>query len=128
MDSARAKFSLRYHRPMDSQAAADRLRRELERLLNAEVSYLESSRIVSRLRLDLGAEEDPDLIVFVAIGSQTDHLPVGSQQTILVCRSAVEKGSRNAFCRTVGKIRRRTSGSQASNGSAVRTCRHGAWN
>jgi hypothetical protein len=47
-------------------------------LLESRIGIIEASRELSRLRFAMGAEDDPDFIVFVAIDSETDHSPVGS--------------------------------------------------
>lgn len=47
-------------------------------LLEGRIGVIEAARELSRLRFDLDAEDDPDFRVFVAIDSETDHLPVGT--------------------------------------------------
>ena len=46
-------------------------------ILSGELGIVAGARQLARWRFDVGAEHDPDLIFFVAIHSQTDHLPVG---------------------------------------------------
>ncbi len=57
-----------------------RERRELVALcramLSGELSYFEGALRVCHLRLNIGVpEDDPDLMAFVGISSETDHLP-----------------------------------------------------
>jgi hypothetical protein len=47
-------------------------------LLEGRLGVIEAARELSRLRYDVGAESDPDFIMFVAIDSETDHLPIGT--------------------------------------------------
>ena len=93
--------------PMDREAAVERLQRELERLLCDEISYLESSRIVSRLRFELDAEEDPDFTVFLVIDSETDHLPVGMQRRYwsadALAQKDAEMQSAEQWARSIGE-------------------------
>jgi hypothetical protein len=47
-------------------------------MLNGSIGVIEGSRTLARLR-DVGnGDFDPDFIPFVAIDSETDHLPVGN--------------------------------------------------
>ncbi len=49
-----------------------------EAILAGRVGIIEGSRALGSLRHDVTDEPfDPDFITFVAIGSDTDHLPVG---------------------------------------------------
>lgn len=45
-------------------------------MLSGELSYFEGAIRVCPLRFNIGVpEDDPDLMAFVAISSETDHLP-----------------------------------------------------
>jgi len=46
-------------------------------MLDELTDYIEGSIKLSRLRFDSDLEDDKDLLVFVAIDSETDHLPFG---------------------------------------------------
>jgi hypothetical protein len=46
-------------------------------ILAGEVGIIAASRQFAAWRLDVGAEDDPDFLFFVALDSETDHLPVG---------------------------------------------------
>ncbi len=45
-------------------------------LLNEEIGIIAGSRWLARLGMELFDEYDEDLMIFLAIGSETDHLPV----------------------------------------------------
>jgi hypothetical protein len=48
-------------------------------MLAGAIGVIEGSRILARLRCDVGdGDFDPDFLPFVAIDSETDHLPVGT--------------------------------------------------
>lgn len=48
------------------------------RVISGDLSILLAARELSRLRFSVGGDEwDPDFIQFVAIDSETDHLPIG---------------------------------------------------
>jgi hypothetical protein len=49
-------------------------------LLEGRIGVIEASRELSRSRFEADAETDPDLGVFVAIDSETNHLPVGTDR------------------------------------------------
>jgi hypothetical protein len=46
-------------------------------ILSGELGIVAGARQLSRLRFDVGAEQDSDFIFFVGVDSETDHLPVG---------------------------------------------------
>jgi hypothetical protein len=49
-----------------------------EGILDGKIGIIEGSRILAGLRLKVSGDSfDPDFIDFVAIASETDHLPVG---------------------------------------------------
>lgn len=50
-------------------------------MLRREISFLEGIRKIVALRLEAGLLEDPDVMVLVAIDSETDALPLGPQIT-----------------------------------------------
>lgn len=50
----------------------------MPRLLEGRIGVIEASRELNHLRFEVDAENDPDFITFVAIDSETDHLPVGT--------------------------------------------------
>jgi hypothetical protein len=51
------------------------------KMLNLEMSIIEGSRELVRLRHDLAIDSlDPDFLPFVAIDSETDDLPVGAER------------------------------------------------
>jgi|APTNR8051073442_1049403.scaffolds.fasta_scaffold12594_2 hypothetical protein len=53
-------------------------------MLSKEVSFFEGADQVLRLRQEIGgiADHDPDFDAFVAIRSETDHLPLQAQQPL----------------------------------------------
>ena len=59
----------------------DWARREIGRvavaMLKGATSFIEGSRELSQLHFIAGLEDDPDLIAFVGIDSETDALPMG---------------------------------------------------
>jgi hypothetical protein len=46
-------------------------------ILSGESGIVEGSRHLTAWRFDVGAENDPDFIFFVAVDSETDDLPIG---------------------------------------------------
>ncbi len=46
-------------------------------ILSGEVGIVAGARQLTGLRFDVGAEHDPDLVFFVGVDSETDHLPIG---------------------------------------------------
>jgi hypothetical protein len=52
------------------------------RVVNGKVGILAASRVLSRLGHDLVPDTriDPDFVVFIALDSQTDHLPLEDQR------------------------------------------------
>ncbi len=46
-------------------------------MLDGELSYIEGARQIAALRFSAGMEDDPDILPFVGIDSETDALPVG---------------------------------------------------
>ena len=66
--------SLEYLRAQGEQAAA-----VAADMLSGSLSFLEGARLLSRLRTCLSLPaDDPDFSLFVAVDSETDHLPLGS--------------------------------------------------
>jgi hypothetical protein len=48
-----------------------------QRILSGDLGIVAGARQLAPLRFDVGAEHDSDLIFFVGVDSETDHLPVG---------------------------------------------------
>jgi len=46
-------------------------------MLDCSIDYLEGSMKLSKLRFDSDLEDDRDLLIFVAIDSETDDFPLG---------------------------------------------------
>jgi hypothetical protein len=46
-------------------------------ILSGEVGIVAGARQLNGLRFDVRAEHDPDLVFFVGVDSETDHLPIG---------------------------------------------------
>jgi len=51
-------------------------------VLNNEMGVIEASRILSKRPFSQGFENDPDVVIFVAIDSSTDHLPIGEARKL----------------------------------------------
>jgi hypothetical protein len=49
-------------------------------VLNSEVGIILGSRIIQSFRPELAADFDPDFMAFVAVDSDTDHLPVDEER------------------------------------------------
>jgi hypothetical protein len=49
-------------------------------ILNGETGIILGSRQLSSLRYELSDERDPDFNIFIAIDSETDHLPVDNER------------------------------------------------
>lgn len=50
-------------------------------ILSGELGIVAGARHLAKWRFDLGAEHDPDLMFFVGVDSETDHLPVGDARS-----------------------------------------------
>jgi|ERR1035441_820539 hypothetical protein len=48
-----------------------------QRILSGEIGVIAGARQLCGLGDQVGADDDPDFTYFVAIDSQTDHLPIG---------------------------------------------------
>ena len=48
------------------------------KILAGEMGLIEGTRELVRLRSDVSDDLDPDFMYFVALESETDHLPIGS--------------------------------------------------
>lgn len=57
--------------------ASEKIVATAQRILAGELGIVAGARQLSGLRFDVRAEHDPDLIFFVGVDSETDHLPVG---------------------------------------------------
>ncbi|HVR64908.1 MAG TPA: DUF2489 domain-containing protein [Polyangia bacterium] len=74
------------------QAARAEVVNLARRVLSGDLSILLAARELSRLRFSVGGDEwDPDFIQFVAIDSETDHLPVGQARQHWASEALVEK-------------------------------------
>ena len=62
-----------------------------EDFLGGRKGVIETSREMMRWRHSIGPENDPDFIIFVAIESETDHLPVGSVRSYWSEKALLEK-------------------------------------
>lgn len=49
-------------------------------VLDGEVGIITGSRKLRRLGFELGDETEPDFITFIAVDSETDHLPIGRER------------------------------------------------
>lgn len=61
------------------------------RMLAGTLTFLEGARQISDLRFDAGLSDDPDVLVFVCIDSETDDLPVTGELRELWEPSALER-------------------------------------
>ena len=63
-------------------AARNQLVQIVQAMLNNQKSFFEGARVVFELRSQIGEvlESDPDFNAFVAIYSETDHLPYEAQR------------------------------------------------
>jgi hypothetical protein len=48
-----------------------------QRILSGELGVIAGARQLCGLGHGVGADRDPDFVYFIAIDSQTDHLPIG---------------------------------------------------
>jgi hypothetical protein len=66
---------------MSREQYLDSVRRKVvetaQAMLGGETTYLSGSRLLAALRHEAGMENDADFMIFVAIDSDTDHLPLG---------------------------------------------------
>ena len=51
--------------------------RVARRILDGSIGIVAGARQITRLRFGSTAENDSDVLVFIAIDSETDHLPLG---------------------------------------------------
>jgi hypothetical protein len=65
----------------EEQEARSHLITAAREMLSGDLSYIEGSAVVLRLRPHIGGipDFDKDFMAFVAIGSATDHLPLKAQ-------------------------------------------------
>jgi hypothetical protein len=49
-------------------------------MLAGDIGIILGSRMLTRLRFEVDEEEDPDFLIFKAIDSETDHLPVDEER------------------------------------------------
>jgi hypothetical protein len=47
-------------------------------MIHGRHSYIEGARCIAGIRFEAGMENDPDILPFVLIDSETDELPIGS--------------------------------------------------
>ena len=50
-------------------------------ILSGELGIVAGSRQLAALRSDVGADRDSDFLFFVAVDSETDHLPLGDARS-----------------------------------------------
>jgi hypothetical protein len=63
-----------------------------EQVLSGSLSAVEGGRQVANLRHELGLpEDDPDLLVFTLIESETDDLPLGGERANWSLRALTQK-------------------------------------
>jgi hypothetical protein len=80
-----------------SEFVASQRRRVAEiadQMLGGKLGVIEGARLLSGLRHAVEvADNDPDFVVFVAIDSETDHLPVGGQRQLWNAEALKRKDS-----------------------------------
>lgn len=65
-----------------------------DRMLTGELSFLDGARVILAHRRSARIpEDDPDIAAFVAVESETDHLPVGAQRRYWSNEALHEKAS-----------------------------------
>ena len=62
---------------MTHEWARNEIGRVADAMLSGATSFIEGARKLSGLRFSANLEQDPDLVPFVAIDSETDELPIG---------------------------------------------------
>lgn len=80
------------------------------RMLAGTLTFLEGARQISALRFDAGLSDDPDVLAFVGIDSETDDLPVTGKIRELWDPGALERlqpriDEAEAWAREVGTTR-----------------------
>jgi hypothetical protein len=60
-------------------------------ILAGNLSFIQGARKISRLSFAAGLRDDPDILPFVAIDSETDTLPIDDDVRRLWAASALEK-------------------------------------
>ena len=75
----------------ETQAARAEAVNIARRVLGGEVSILVAARELVGLRFAASDERDPDFLTFVAIDSETDHLPIGQEREYWAPDALAEK-------------------------------------
>jgi hypothetical protein len=60
-------------------------------MLAGSLSYIMGARQISQLRFDAGIEDDPNVLPFVGVDSETDALPLAAEIRKLWSSEALEK-------------------------------------
>ncbi|MBT9446745.1 MAG: DUF2489 domain-containing protein [Hyphomonadaceae bacterium] len=73
------------------ELSRQRLAEAVSRMLAGTLTFIEGARQISALRFDAELADDPDVLAFVGIDSETDDLPVTDEIRELWEPSALER-------------------------------------
>jgi hypothetical protein len=74
-------------------------------ILSGEIGIIAGARQINGWRFDVGAEHDPDFLLFVGLDSETDHLPVGESREHWSAEALQAKDAEIARCESFYRTR-----------------------